>query len=284
MLDGAKGSTTIRVDALMYANRPRPGAKHGTGVVSAEMRERGIPLWLAGILAVLLLIGVGAAYRAGASVLQRVLNTPIELPVPLRALPLNVNGWTGEELPIPATTQDYMETNFADDFISRRYTNMAQGLWADLYVVYCSSRPSGILGHRPRKCMPAHGWIYEETVRSEIASRSGRPINCLIHRFNDPSAYQQIIVLTFYVLNGQITLSENEFSGFLGRRPNISGDPARYVAQVQLSSTLENSVRVAASDLVETILAFLPDRDGRVTASDLGDGFVRGQDAIQSRQ
>jgi hypothetical protein len=132
--------------------------------------------------------------------------------------------------------------------------------------------------------MPAHGWIYEETVRSEIASRSGRPINCLIHRFNDPSAYQQIIVLTFYVLNGQITLSENEFSGFLGRRPNISGDPARYVAQVQLSSTLENSVRVAASDLVETILAFLPDRDGRVTASDLGDGFVRGQDAIQSRQ
>ena len=268
----------------MYANRPRLGAKGGVDAVSADMRVRGVPVWLAGTLAVVLMLGVGAAYRATASVLKRVLTTPIELPMPLDALPLDINGWTGEQLPIPTTTQDYMKANFADDFTSRRYTNKAKGLWADLYVVYCSSRPSGILGHRPGKCMPAHGWIHEETVRSEIESRSGRPISCLVHRFNDPSAYQQIIVLTFYVLNGQITLSENEFSGFWGRRPNISGNPARYVAQVQFSSTLENSVRVAAGDLVETILTFLPDPDGRVTATDLVDGFARGQDAVPTSQ
>ncbi len=46
---------------------------------------------------------------------------------------------------------------------------------------------------------------------------------------------------------------EGLWSGFFGRRPNISGDPARYVAQVQISSTLEHSARSAASDLVEIV-------------------------------
>jgi hypothetical protein len=39
------------------------------------------------------------------------------------------------------------------------------------------------------------------------------------------------------------------------------------VAQVQISSTLESAARLAAGDLVETILTFLPDRHGRVRAA-----------------
>ena len=71
------------------------------------------------------------------------------------------------------------------------------------------------------------------------------------------------MVLNFYVLNGQITLSEEDFSGVLGRRLNIAGDPARYVAQLQISSVLEHSVRSLACELVDSILAILPDRGGR---------------------
>jgi len=81
----------------------------------------------------------------------------------------------------------------------------------------------------------------------------------------------QKVVLNFYILNGQFTTEENDFSGFLGRRPNIAGDPARYVAQVQISSVLENSVRTAAKDMTDLILDFLPDRNGIVKAE------VRGQ-------
>ena len=120
--------------------------------------------------------------------------------------------------------------------------------------VYCASKPAGILGHQPRVCFPAHGWIHDDTTRSELDLRSGRRIECLIHRFHKPApAYREVFVLSFWVLNGQITLSEDEFSGFFGRRPNVSGDPARYVAQVQISSTLEHSARSAASDLVEIV-------------------------------
>jgi hypothetical protein len=76
-------------------------------------------------------------------------------------------------------------------------------------------------------------------------------------------------VLNFYILNGQITADEDDFSGPLGRRPNLARDPARYVAQVQISSVLENSVRTAAADMTDRILEFLPDKDGRVRAAAL---------------
>jgi len=267
-----KGSTPKRVNALIYANGTRFEAKCGKG--PAYLRARGAPVWLAGGVAVLLLIGAGVAYRSIGSGLQTILNTPIELPVSLNAVPMNINGWTGQELGIPAVTKDYMETNFADDFISRRYTNAPKELWADIYVVYCSSRPAGILGHQPRVCFPAHGWIHDQTVPSEIVSAGGRPIQCLIHRFHNASTYQQVVVLSFYVLNGQITLTERDFAGFFGRRPNLSGDPARYVAQVQVSSILENSTRVAAGDLVDTLLAFLPDQEGRIRAVDFVEGLA----------
>jgi hypothetical protein len=89
----------------------------------------------------------------------------------------------------------------------------------------------------------------------------------LIHRFHKPApAYEQIVVLNFYILNGQITADESDFSGPLGRRPNISGDPARYVAQVQISSVLENSIRAAAKDMTDLILDYLPDMNGRIRA------------------
>jgi hypothetical protein len=157
-----------------------------------------------------------------------------------------------------------MRRNFADDYISRRYVNAREGLWADLYLVYCSSHPGGILGHQPLVCFPNNGWIHDETTSSQIVSRSGRPISCLVHRFHKPSpAYQQMVVLNFYILNGQITLSEREFSSPWGRRPNLSGDPARYVAQIEISSNLESSARAAAAQMADILLAFLPAPEDR---------------------
>jgi hypothetical protein len=75
--------------------------------------------------------------------------------------------------------------------------------------------------------------------------------------------------LNFYILNGQITTDEKYFSGLFGRRPNIAGDPARYVVQVQISSVLENSTRTAAKDMTDLILDYLPDENGKVRSADL---------------
>jgi hypothetical protein len=226
--------------------------------------------WFIWILAVLLLVSSGITYRLLASHFELLFDTPISLPVPLSGFPSEVGDWVGQDIPIAETTKEYMEKNFADDFLSRRYTNAATGAWADVYIVYCSSRPGGILGHRPRVCYPANGWVCDSTEPSQFISRSGRQISCLIHRFHKPApAYEQTVVLNFYILNGQITTDENGFSGPWGRRPNIAGDPARYVAQVQISSVLENSIRTAAKDMTDLVLDYLPDENGKVRGADL---------------
>ena len=219
--------------------------------------------------AVILIILSGIAYRVLASRLRLLADIPISLPVPLRAFPVRIGNWVGRDLPIPNTTKEYMEKHFADDFLSRRYINAATESWADVYIVYCSSRPGGILGHRPRVCYPGYGWVHDSTEPSQFISQAGRQILCLIHRFHKPApAYEQTVVLNFYILNGQITTEEKNFSGLLGRRPNIAGDPARYVAQVQISSVLENSIRTAAKDMTDLVLDYLPDENGRVRAAD----------------
>ena len=207
-----------------------------------------------------MLVVAGAAYRAMAARVQGGAVATVKPPIPLEQIPMRVAGWVGEDLPIPEGIKRYMERNFADDYVSRCYTDAARGLRANVYVVYCSSRPGGIVRHEPRKCFRGNGWIHDGTETSEITSRSGRPISCLIHRFHMPApAYQETVVLSFYVLNGQITLSEDKFSGPWGRRPNLSGDPARYVAQVQVSSSYEQSARTAASEMADIILAILPE-------------------------
>ena len=225
------------------------------------------PLWFVWVLAVVLLVSAGITYRVLASGLKRIVDIAITLPVPLSDFPSQIGNWVGKDLPIHSTTKEYMEKHFADDFLSRRYINAATKAWADVYIVYCSSRPGGILGHRPRVCYPGYGWIHDGSEPSQFISRAGRQIPCLIHRFHKPSPMNdQTVVLNFYILNGQLTADENDFSGPLGRRPNIAGDPARYVAQVQVRSVLENSIRTIAKDITDLVLVYLPDKNGKVQA------------------
>ena len=224
-------------------------------------RRAAASVWLAGGIAFVLLISAGIAYRVAASSLKRMRDNPVSLPVPLSTIPTQIGSWTGTDQTLDATTDEYMRANFADDYVNRRYVNAsAGGIWANVYVVYCATFPVGLGGHNPDVCFPANGWIRSrpKTV-SEISALSGRAVPCLSHEFHKRApAYSQVYVLSFYVLNGEITLQESDFSGIFDRTPNISGNPARYVAQVEISSTSEQSVRLAARDLVDTILTFLP--------------------------
>jgi hypothetical protein len=226
------------------------------------------PVWSAWILAVLLLVTAGIAYRVPAYQLKLLGEKPIALPVPLSDFPTQFGNWVGSELPIPTTTREYMERNFADDFFSRRYVYSADKIWADIYVVYCSSRPGGILGHMPSVCYPAHGWLPESTETSQFTTQYGRQIECLVQKFRQPaSSLDEVVVLSFYVRNGQTTAIESDFSGLFGRKANIVRDPSRYVAQVQISSVLESSVRKAANEITDVVLNFLPDENGKVKAA-----------------
>jgi hypothetical protein len=224
------------------------------------------------ILAILLLVSTGIAYRIPAHRLKHLGEEPFMLSVPLSNFPKEIGNWIGSDINIPATTREYMEKNFADDFFSRRYVNSVEKIWADIYVVYCASRPGGILGHRPGVCYPAHGWLLETTETSQFTLQEGRQIDCLVQRFRQPApALNETVVLSFYVRNGRTTATESDFSSVFGRKPNIARDSSRYVAQVQISSVTESSIRKAAQELAGLVLGFFPDENGKVRAA----GFIR---------
>lgn len=217
------------------------------------------PNWLLAVIALLL---AGAVYREQASHLKLIAETAIILPVSLSAFPVEIGDWTGRDVPIAENIQRVAGN---DDFLNRLYINKSKNQWVNVYLAY-SARPRTMLGHRPLVCYVAGGWLHDGAEALEVISNSGRTIPCLVHRFHKPDA--EVVVLNFYILNGQPIRSETGFLGIGWRRPNIAGDSAHYVAQVQISSVLENWVRTATHDIADLILDFFPDEKGKVGAAE----------------
>ncbi len=215
------------------------------------------------VFAVILVILSGIGYRVLASRLKLTVETPISLSIPLSAFPTEIDNWTGKDIPIP---QNIQRVAGNDDFLNRLYINKSNNEWANVYIAY-TARPRTMLGHRPEVCYVAGGWVHDSTQPSEVVTNAYRKVPCLVFRFHTPAPqYEERIVLNYYIVNGQITADETVFSGVGWRTPNIAGDPARYVAQVQIRSVLENSVRTTAKDMTDLILDYLPDKNGKVRA------------------
>jgi len=229
--------------------------------------------WFVWLLAALLLTGAGAMYRALASRLELVAGS-ITLPVPLDAYPKRIEQWLGEDVPIPLNIQQVAGN---DAFVNRLYENRTSNKWVNVYIAF-TAHPRAMLGHRPRVCYVAGGWIHDGTESDQFTSRTGRKLPCLVHRFHRPAPdYEETVVLNFYIVNGRLTSDERVFSGVGFRTPSIDGNLARYAVQVQISSAFENSVREAARDMVELMLEFLPDENGQVRAV----GYVKSSGDVQ---
>ena len=217
--------------------------------------------WHNWILALSVLLLSGTLCRVARLRLNLIAENPVLLPVALSSFPSVINDWASRDVQIPKYIQKIAGN---DDFLYRFFVHKPSNQWVNLYVAY-SGRPGIMLGHRPEVCYTADGWIHENSEQLQFQDAHGRQIPCSIHRFHKPgSGYEEMVVLNFYVLNGRIADGERDFSGLGWRTPNLEGNPARYVAQVQISSVLENSVRMAAKDMTVQILNFLPDENGKV--------------------
>jgi len=217
------------------------------------------------IAAVVMLVLAGIVYQLAASQLDTLTSSPVRLPVPLKEFPMKAGNWTGADIPISETV---LKVAANDDYLNRLYENAVSRQWANIYVAY-SATPRTMLGHRPRVCYQTNGWIHDRTDNTKIISRFGRELPSLLHRFHKPGLEsKEIVVLNFYIVNGRITDDERVFTGLDWRTPNIDGDIARYVTQVQISSVLENSVITLAKDLTDLILDYFPDEDGTVRATE----------------
>jgi len=230
------------------------------------------------LLAASLVFFAGVIYRVHASRQELINDNYSKLPVSLRFFPFVFKDWVGRDVPIAEHIQ---RASGSDDFINRLYVKGSTNQWANVYIVY-SGQPRTMLGHRPEVCYVGGGWIHEDSERSHFLSSTGNMVPCLIHRFYKPNITRdEVVVLNFYILNGQITNDEKNFSGLGWRVPNIDGAGARYVAQVQISSVLENPIRLLAKDIAELVLDYFPDEYGEVSI--VGDGEY-GQAVVESRK
>ncbi len=247
----------------MYSFRRRD-MRQRNGDFGGFRPERGsISIWLVWFFSVMMVLSCGVLYRYLATRLRLVVDTPVELPVLLTSFPKRVGRWVGKDMPI---APNVLRAAGNDASLKRLYTNEKINQWANLYIAY-TAHPRTMLGHRPRICYVAGGWVHDSTQEATIRSTAGRVVPCLIHRFHQPApSNEEILVLNFYIVNGHLTSDDRVFSGVGWRTPNINGDPARYVTQVQVSSILENSIRSAAEEMVDLVLDFFPDKVGRVRA------------------
>jgi len=215
-------------------------------------------------LAMVLLVVIGIGYRFVATKMNVIVTTPIKLDVPLSEFPMRIGQWVGRDVPISGAVLDVAAN---DDYLSRLYVNESNNQWVNVYIAY-TARPRTMLGHRPRVCYPANGWAHKNTEHIQVISNSGRKIRCLLHHFQkSTSESEEIIVLNYYIVNGRLTDDESVFTGIGWRTPNIDGNPARYVAQVQINSVQENSVRQAAKDVTDLVLGYFPEENGQVQSA-----------------
>jgi hypothetical protein len=216
------------------------------------------------LIALAIMLVSGLIYRDLYLKLDKQLSQPVKLPVPLSAFPIELGSWVGQDVPISETVQEVAGN---DDFINRFYRNTDNQYGVSLYVAY-SARPRYMQGHRPTACYVGGGWDHEGTDHKTLKTISQQEIACMIHRFHRIIPYDQTIyVLNFYLVNGQITLDEKRFSGIASRGPNLKADPARYVAQIQIMSQAEAAVLQAGQDIVDTIMRYFPDINGKIAAA-----------------
>ncbi len=209
----------------------------------------------------MLLVG-GLSYRVAMARLRPLAERRILLPVPLSEFPLAFAGWTGQDRPLTAA-EERIAGN--DDYLSRLYANPTSEEWANLYIAY-SARPRTMVGHQPQVCMTNAGWISDGFSTSDVVLGDGSRLPVLIHRFHQTSGLD-VVILNYYILNGETTNDESAFAGVGWRLPNIHGNPAYYVAQVQVSSRSEAAVRHFAALTAPEILSRLPDSQGQVEAA-----------------
>lgn len=218
--------------------------------------------WRAWAMVVAVLLLLGGAYKLAMAHLRPAMTRRVELPVPLASFPMRIGSWVGDDRPLTPAVERIAGN---DDYLSRMYVNQVTGDSVYLYIAY-SARPRTMVGHNPRACNEGAGYIHDEVQPGELTLAGGRVIPCLVYRFHREG--EALVVLNYYVLNGAVTNDSKEFGGLGWRLPNISGDPAWYVAQVQVSGGSEALVRQVAALTADPLLALLPDPEGHVAAAE----------------
>lgn len=146
---------------------------------------------------VVLLLGSSAAALRSLSHGEKV--------VPARALsafPIDLDGWSGQELPLPENVVDAVGV---DDYLNRVYAS-ADGTPVLLYIGYYQSQRTGRTIHSPKNCLPGAGWqpVFASHVNLALADGRRVPVNYYLIE----KGLERQLVLYWYQSHGRVIASE----------------------------------------------------------------------------
>jgi len=195
---------------------------------------------VAAIAASFLMLIFGLTHRALVARLMVFENkTPID-PAALERFPLQIGGWTGQDVPVDEAKVDATGT---DAHISRRYSR-SDGLESVSLYVACGVNA---LVHRPPACYIATGLSLLDRRSMELLLDDGTKLPCSIFQFfRGGLDTKKVTVLHYSIADGQ-------YFGDVSRSLLQVAQGIRavgYVAQVQIVASTESLAADSATRLV----------------------------------
>jgi exosortase D (VPLPA-CTERM-specific) len=122
----------------------------------------------------------------------------------LSSLPVQIDGWTGSDIPIDQETLDILGPG---DYLLRDYENVDQTQSPiNLYVAYFPSQRTGDTIHSPSHCLPGAGWI--PISRKVVELRRPDGTSFPVNRYLVSKLGERQIVLYWFQAHGRALASE----------------------------------------------------------------------------
>jgi EpsI family protein len=201
----------------------------------------------------MLLLAAGAGYRVLLGEQQRFASPRAVISHMLSSLPLEFGTWRSRPAPLGRPVEAAIK---AEAYLSRLCEDLSTGEEVFLFVTAARSARA-MLGHRPKICYPAIGWILEDTRVIDIAADAG-PLQVRVQTFANPEAgARRQLVLSYFIVSGKVTIDEGDFRGLYWRRAFLGGQTSSPLLQVQViapatsspASTEQPAVRFAVSSI-----------------------------------
>lgn len=170
--------------------------------------------------------------------------TPVELDVPLKTMPLSLAGFSGTERPV---TEEEQRVAGMSDYVFRIFTRDTTALFS-VYVGYYESQVTGKTIHSPRNCLPGAGWQQVESGRKNLTV-NGQTVT--VNRYLLANGPSQAVVYYWYQGRGRVAWSEYRVKWDLLR------DAARHgrteEALVRIMVPLTEATAGTAAELAERV-------------------------------
>jgi len=215
------------------------------------------PVVIAAAAASFLMLIFGLGYRVLAARLAAPVDTAPIRPEALQQLPLQINDWTGEEVPLDEAIVQATDT---DAHINRRYSRRSGLESVSLYIA-SGVRARDLMPHHPEVCYTGAGWTLTDRRSMDLSLSDKRKLPCNVLQFSRGSLNSsKVLVLDYYLVDGQycrdVSLLRSKAWRGAGR--------VEYVAQVQVTTLIAapqtaHSARTIVSDFAVESASLIAD-------------------------